>query len=80
MAAVADNKNIILEKAEVRIEHRIHEEKPWITDLQIRIDLGKGLSSRERKILFNSARLCEVQKILAGKFNFNYQLMPGMES
>ena len=79
MAAVADNKKINLHKAEVRIEHRIHEGKPWRTDFSIQIDLGSGLSLRERKILFNSARFCEVGKLLTGEFTFDYRLMSGVD-
>ena len=76
MAAVADNKKINLDKSEIQIEHRILEGKPWVTEFHIRVDLGDGLSERERKILYNSARLCEVHKILTGEFTFGYQLMP----
>ena len=73
MAAVADNKGITLEDAAVYIEHDISQGKPWITALGIRIDLGNHLTEREQKILFNSARLCEVHKMLSGEFTFDFQ-------
>ena len=76
MAAVADNKKIKLNKTEIQIEHQTLEDKPRVTDFHIRVDLGDDLTQRERKILFNSARLCEVYKILTGEFTFNYRLMP----
>ena len=38
------------------------------------MDLGEGLSRRERIILFNSARRCEVNKLLNGEMTFDYQL------
>lgn len=73
MAAVADHKRIKLENAAVHIGHAISEGKPWITALRIRIDLGNHLTRREQKILFNSARLCEVHKMLSGEFTFDFQ-------
>ena len=76
MAAVADNKKIKLDSAEIQVEYDISEGKPWVSDFHIRIDLGDGFSPRERKILFNSARLCEVHKILTGEFTFSYQVAP----
>jgi len=38
------------------------------------IEVGSGLSIRERTILFNSARRCEVAKILSGKIDMAYAL------
>ena len=72
MAAVADNKQIDLANAAVHIEHRISEGKPWVTEFGIHIDLGDGLTEREQKILFNSARHGDVHKMLSGEFAFNF--------
>jgi len=36
------------------------------------LDLGPGLTQRERAILLNSARHCEVHKLLTGALHFNY--------
>ena len=73
MAAVADNKQIDLGNAAVHIEHRISEGKPWVTEFCVYIDLVSSLTDREQKILFNSARLCEVHKMLSGEFTFKFQ-------
>ena len=76
MAAVADHKNIRLDTVDVYIDYRIHPGKKWLTAFSVKIDLGRGLSRRERTILFNSARLCEVTKLLAGEKKFEYELVP----
>ena len=76
MAAVADNKNIKLKNAEIQIGHHISGNKPSITEFQIAVKLENGLTRRERTILFNSARACEMHKMLAGQFKFDYQLLP----
>ena len=75
MSAVADHKKIKIDKAHIQIAHRIWEGKPWVTSFAIKIDLGNNLTHREQKILFNSARSCEVHKMLAGEFTFDYQLV-----
>ena len=75
IAAVAENKKIKLEKTEIQIARQTLENKPSITAVRININLGNGLTTRERKILFNSARTCEVNKMLAGGFKFEYQLI-----
>lgn len=71
MAVVAANKGMALDKLEVQVETRIEEavhqqRSTFITA----IDLGLGLTERERKILFNSARRCEVHKLLEGSIEF----------
>jgi uncharacterized OsmC-like protein len=75
MAAVAANKNIQVEKLEARIETTIDESHShWQSHFDVQVDLGSGLGKRERVILFNSARYCEVHKLLSGEIGFNYQL------
>ena len=76
MAAVADNKKIKLETANVSLAYHLNPGKHWLMSFKVRIDLGKGLTRRERMILYNSARLCEVTKLLAGEKKFDYELMP----
>ncbi|WP_373498277.1 hypothetical protein [Desulfococcus sp.] len=44
------------------------------TRFDVIIDVGSSLSIRERAILFNSARRCEVAKILLGKIDVAYAL------
>ena len=75
MAAVADNKKIKLETANVSIDVQLNPGKHGLTSFKIRIDLGKGLTQRERMILYHSARLCEVTKLLVGEKKFDYELM-----
>ena len=54
------------------------EDRHWRTQFEVQIDLGEGLTQREQIILFNSARRCEVNKLLNGEMTFDYQLqVPG---
>ena len=77
MAAVADHKKIDLDVVDVRIRYEIEAGRSWSTRFDIRIDLGKKLTPRERTILFNSARGCEVSKLLSGENSFTYALANG---
>ena len=45
----------------------------WRTRFVVGVELGAGLSHRERKILFNVARRCEVHKLLSGELDFEYR-------
>ena len=81
LAAVADNKNIKPEKIEVTIRRETEEGSPWRTRFGIHLDLGEGLTRREQAILYNSARNCEVHKLLSGGLEFDYgcqQLLSSM--
>lgn len=62
-------------KTEVHIERTMSTEDPDLTQFKIEIVLDGEFDKREKIILFNSARNCDVSKILAGKINFQYQLM-----
>jgi hypothetical protein len=75
MAAVAAHKGIEPERIGVQIERQTVESAPWRTTFAVDIDLGEGLSRRERVILFNSARHCEVHKLLDGESGFDYRLV-----
>jgi len=77
MAAVADNKKINPDVVDVRISYEIQAGRSWSTCFDVRIDLGKKLTPRERTILFNSARGCEVSKLLSGENRFQYELANG---
>ena len=76
ISAVAENKGIQVTKIEVEVEPDIEEERGAMhTRLQSRIDIGQGLSRRERIILFNAARRCEVHKLLSGTLEFDFELV-----
>jgi uncharacterized OsmC-like protein len=75
MSAVAENKGIEMGEVVVEIDPRIVEERgAMVTHFSTRIDLGPGLSRRERVILYNSARRCEVHKLLSGDISFDFEL------
>jgi hypothetical protein len=59
---------------DVQIQRHTDEGRPWRTQFAVQIDLGDGLTRRERIILYNSARHCEVNKLLAGDLSFHYTL------
>jgi uncharacterized OsmC-like protein len=76
IAAVAENKGIQLGQIDVQIQRQTAEEVPWRTSFAVQVDLGEGLTRRERVLLYNSARHCEVHKLLDGEMAFEYQLSP----
>ena len=81
MAAVAASKNIRVEKLQARVATTVDERAPlWQSRFAVQVDVGAGLSQRERIILFNSARHCEVHKLLSGELSFDYRLHTGEES
>ena len=63
-----------MEMIEVRVGCMTENETSQSTQFKIKIDLGDGLTQRERTILFNSARNCEVSKILKGKIDIDYEI------
>lgn len=76
MAAVAVSKGISVEKLEARVETFIDDsDREWHSRFDVKIDLGNNLGRRERIILFNSARRCEVHKLLSGEIGFNYDCL-----
>ena len=58
----------------MQIQRNTKEGQTWQTRFEVQVDLGEGLTRRERIILFNSARRCEVNKLLNGEMTFEYQL------
>jgi uncharacterized OsmC-like protein len=75
MAAVAANKGIQVEKLEAQVDAVTDvTEGGQRTKFSTVIDLGQGLTDREIKILFNSARHCEVHKLLGGRIEFEEKL------
>lgn len=80
MAAVAASKGI--DMGQVTVTVREHTEFVGLkasTRFVSHLDLGKGLSRRERVILYNSARQCEVHKMLRGEIEFEDHLTGGEE-
>lgn len=47
---------------------------PLETHFEIEIEIEGSLTKREKIILFNSARKCDVSELLSGKFEFDYRL------
>jgi uncharacterized OsmC-like protein len=75
MAAVADNKGMHLTELAATVEGRTEFESGHArTHFSSRFDLGDGLTRREVRILYNSARQCEVHKMLRGEISFDEQL------
>jgi uncharacterized OsmC-like protein len=78
MAAVAAHKGITLGRLAVSVESRTElADRSAATHFFSRVELDEGLTARERRILFNSARLCEVHKMLRGKITFEDNLTGG---
>ena len=75
MAAVAANKGMILAGLAATVEGRTEFESGQArTHFSSHLDLGGGLTRREIRILYNSARQCEVHKMLRGTISFDEQL------
>ncbi len=75
MAAVAAHKGIQPARLEVRVEATTDvTEGGQRTRFSSTIDLGQGLTARETQLLFNSARRCEVHKLLEGQIEFEERL------
>jgi uncharacterized OsmC-like protein len=78
IAAVAAHKEIRLDKLTVEVQSRTElSGRQSQTRFTSRLELGDGLTARERTILFNSARLCEVHKMLRGEVIFEEHLAGG---
>ncbi len=66
MAAVADHKQITVQTLEVQVTPQAEGEgRDEQTCFRSAIRLGPGLTPRERRLLFNAARTCEVHKMLS---------------
>ena len=75
MAAVAASKGIEVSRLGATVQGLtefvgLGANTRFVTNL----DLGTGLSTRERAILYNSARHCEVHKMLRGQIEFQDNL------
>ncbi len=75
MAAVADNKGMVVTRLVASIEGRTEfMGRQASTHFASHLELGEGLTSREKRILYNSARQCEVHKMLMGEITFEEHL------
>jgi len=75
MAAVAANKGMQIDRLEAQVDAVTDvTEGGQRTKFSTIVDLGHGLTNREIKILFNSARRCEVHKLLGGQIEFEEKL------
>jgi uncharacterized OsmC-like protein len=75
MAAVAEHKGMAVSRLAASVEGRTEfVGRQTSTHFVSQIDLGEGLSPREQRILYNSARQCEVHKLLRGEITFDEHL------
>jgi len=74
IAAVAENKQINLDGIRVRVNRENVGIGFSKTNFDLKVELSGALSKRERILLFNSARNCEVYKLLNGEMRFDYHL------
>lgn len=72
IAAVADAKQIQVGSSMVHVRMELEEDNPWQVAFSLSFDMDKDLSRRECTILVNSAKSCEVSKILAGNTSFEF--------
>ncbi len=70
--AVAENKKIALSDVDVRLG--CHTDGNGRTEFQVTLRLDADLSERERKILYQSAKLCEVGKLLKSNVTIDYRI------
>jgi uncharacterized OsmC-like protein len=75
MAAVAEHKGIAVTRLAASVEGRTEfVGRRTTTHFYSDIDLGEGLTPREQRILYNSAKQCEVHKMLRGEITFDEHL------
>ena len=75
MAAVADSKGISTSHLVAKVEsHTEFVRREASTRFVSHLEIGERLTSREKRILYNSARTCEVHKMLRGEITFEEEL------
>ena len=75
--AVAENKGIDLTDLKVGLDY--HKNESGGTQFFVDLNFSSALTDRERKIMYQSARLCEVGKLLKGDVRIDYELKaPGL--
>lgn len=63
-----------MDEIEVLVSRDTHNNEENQSVYSVEIELPAKLDDREKILLFNSARNCDVTKILKGEFQFQYQL------
>jgi len=63
-----------LDGIEVRVSREVQNTRENKSLYSVEIELPAYLDDREKILLFNSAKKCDVTKILKGEFQFQYQL------
>ncbi len=76
--AVAEHKEIELGESDVRIDYVTA--KNGGTRFLVDLNLDDRLTDRERKILFHSARICDVGKVLKSDVDIDYRLLENAET
>ena len=72
LKAVAENKGIRLAEPRVMVEHA--PDPVGGTRFNVTLELDEHLTDRERRILYQSARICEVGKMLKGNVQIDVRL------
>ena len=75
ISAVAENKNIEFSGIDVYVSRSPTVKQDDETLITVEIELKGNLSRRERILMFNSARKCEVSKLLLGDLRLDYRLL-----
>jgi uncharacterized OsmC-like protein len=76
MAAVAEHKGIAVTRLAATVEGRTEfAQRRTATHFVSELDLGEELTPREQRILYNSAKQCEVHKMLRGEIVFDERLV-----
>ncbi len=76
IAAVAEHKGISVPQLAATVEGRTEFiGRQATTHFSSHLDLGEDITRRERAILYNSARQCEVHKMLHGQITFEEHLV-----
>lgn len=76
--AVAEHKGIDIGESDVSLDYAYA--KSGKTKFLVDIKLDSRLSDRERKILFHSARICDVGKVLKSDVAIDYRLLEDAET
>lgn len=75
LRAVGQHKGISLDGSDVSLDY--FQGPKGETRFHVELTLADHLTDRERKILYQSARICEVGKILKGDVQIDYALSDG---